>query len=87
MLRFEEQPGYMQIQISDTGIGISPEHLPKIFDRFYRINTARTFSGWGLGLTIAKMIIEAHNGMIEVESNVGVGTIFRIILPINTTIG
>lgn len=82
IINLERKSDYIQIQVSDTGIGILPEHLPKIFDRFYRIDSARTNSGWGLGLTIAKMIIEAHKGVIEVESHVGVGTTFRIILPL-----
>jgi heavy metal sensor kinase len=70
--------------ISDTGIGIPTEHLPFIFDRFYRVDKARSRAdgGTGLGLAIAGSIAKLHGGSIEVESEVGKGTTFRIVLPI-----
>jgi heavy metal sensor kinase len=70
--------------IGDTGIGIPAEHLPFIFDRFYRVDKARSRAegGMGLGLSIAMTIAKSHGGEIEVESQVGVGTTFRIILPL-----
>ena len=70
--------------IGDTGIGISAEHLPFIFDRFYRVDKARSHAegGMGLGLSIAISIAKMHGGEIEVESQVGVGTTFRIVLPL-----
>ncbi len=74
---------YAIIQIVDSGIGISAEHLPHIFDRFYRVDPSRksnTGSG-GLGLSITKRIIELHQGKITVESQVAVGTTFEITLP------
>jgi PAS domain S-box-containing protein len=72
------------IQICDTGIGISMEDLPYIFDRFYRADKARTANtgGSGLGLAIVKKIAELHHGRVEVESEVNVGTTFKVILPL-----
>jgi len=71
------------IEISDTGMGISPEKLPFIFDEFFRVKTRETqgITGSGLGLPIAKSIIEAHNGSIKVESEPGKGTTFSVLLP------
>lgn len=71
------------IDIQDQGVGIPPEHLPHIFDRFYRIDSSlrKSTSGTGLGLSIVKSIVEAHNGKISVTSKVGEGTTFTIRLP------
>lgn len=73
--------------VTDTGIGIPPEHLPFIFDRFYRVDKARTASdgGTGLGLSIALSVAKMHGGGIEVESEPGKGTTFRIVLPLTGT--
>lgn len=75
--------GEARISIADTGIGIPPEHIPKIFDRFYRVDNARSRvkGGSGLGLAIAKWIVEAHKGSIEVESAPNLGSIFTVKLP------
>lgn len=67
------------VEVKDAGIGISEEHLPYIFDVFYRVN--RDLKGSGLGLYIAKTIVEAHNGTIGLESRPGLGSTFRITLP------
>ncbi len=67
------------IYLSDTGIGISPEHIRNIFDRFYRIDTH--FSGSGIGLALVKAFVELHGGEIDVESNEGKGTVFSVMLP------
>jgi len=74
----------MEIRISDTGIGIAPEELPKIFDKFYRVKhpETRQVMGTGLGLAITRGIVEAHQGTIEVESIPDQGTTFRILLPV-----
>lgn len=72
------------VSIGDTGIGIPAEHLPFIFDRFYRVDKARTGGegGTGLGLSIATAIAKMHGGSIEAESHVGAGTTFRVVLPL-----
>jgi heavy metal sensor kinase len=71
------------VRISDDGPGIAPEHLPHIFERFYRADSSRTAGrgGAGLGLAISKAIIEAHSGTIEVSSELGKGTIFTVRIP------
>ncbi len=69
---------HIEILISDTGFGIAPEHLPHIFERFYRVDEARTTQGFGLGLAIVQEIISRHRGTIEVSSQVGTGTTFKI---------
>ena len=72
-----------QVILRDTGVGISPEHLPRIFDRFYRADVSRSGKerGSGLGLAIAKWIVEKHSGSIKVESIVGKGTVMTVELP------
>ncbi len=70
------------IAVMDTGIGIPAEEIPKIFDRFYRVDASRGQTpGSGLGLSIVKVIIEAHGGKIDVDSAVGKGSTFRVFLP------
>ncbi|MFP5213731.1 MAG: sensor histidine kinase, partial [Acidobacteriota bacterium] len=74
---------YLEVLVSDTGIGIPAEEIPKIFDKFYRVKHPRTRKviGTGLGLAIVKGIVDAHRGAIRVESEPGVGTTFRVTLP------
>jgi two-component system, OmpR family, sensor kinase len=72
--------GRAEIAVRDTGVGIDPRHLPHIFDRFYRVDTARSDAGSGLGLAIARQIVEQHGGAIDVESQPGVGTTFTVSL-------
>jgi two-component system OmpR family sensor kinase len=69
------------ITVQDNGEGIAAEHLPKIFERFYRVDTERP-GGSGLGLAIVKAIVEAHNGGIAIKSNPGYGTTVTVILPV-----
>jgi heavy metal sensor kinase len=82
-----EQDGQALLAVQDSGIGIAPEHLPHVFERFYQASTggAQAAEGAGLGLSIAKSIVEAHRGHIDVTSQLGVGTLFRVCLPIAPT--
>jgi signal transduction histidine kinase len=79
-----ESSGNATIAVADNGSGIAPEHLPHLFDRFYRADTSRSreSGGTGLGLAIARAIAESHGGRIEVTSQLGVGTTFSVTLPI-----
>ncbi|HEY3993983.1 MAG TPA: HAMP domain-containing sensor histidine kinase, partial [Ktedonobacteraceae bacterium] len=77
-------PKQATLTVRDTGVGIQSEHLPHIFDRFYRIDSARTHnpdSNSGLGLAIVAWIVRAHQGIIDVESQFGHGTTFIVTLP------
>ncbi len=75
---------FVQITIHDTGIGISPEHLPNIFDRFYRIDPSRSLhsGGVGLGLAIVKSIVDLHFGTVKIESNINIGTSVYVRFPV-----
>jgi len=74
--------GLALVRVADSGTGIPAENLPFIFDRFYRVDKSRSPEGFGLGLSIARSIIEAHSGRIEVESAPGSGSAFTVALPI-----
>jgi two-component system sensor histidine kinase/response regulator len=78
-----EEDEFVVADIKDTGIGIAKEHLPFLFDQFYRVHRGedQKLKGTGLGLPIAKKIVEAHNGTIRVESELGVGSTFSVWLP------
>lgn len=76
----EESDGHIVVRISDTGVGISSEHLPKLFTPFF--STKPVGQGTGLGLSISYGIVRKHNGTIEVQSKVGKGTLFTIRLPV-----
>lgn len=78
--------GSVEVSVADTGTGIAPEHLRNIFERFYRADRsrARATGGAGLGLTIARQIVEAHGGQIRVESEPGQGARFTFTLPAST---
>ena len=73
--------GNVEITISDTGVGIAPEHLPHIFDRFHREDKSRSTEGAGLGLAIALNAAQAHGGTIQTTSKLGQGTTFTVFLP------
>jgi len=73
----------IRIEVGDQGPGIAPQHLPRLFERFYRVDKARSrkMGGTGLGLAIVKHIVQAHGGEVSVESTQGQGTRFTIQLP------
>ena len=73
-----------ELSVRDTGIGIAPDHQSRVFDRFYRVDSARTrtVGGTGLGLAIVKQIADAHGGKVKLDSVVGIGSEFRVVLPL-----
>ena len=74
-------PEAVELSSSDTGAGIIREHLPQVFERFYRVEGSRAGPGTGLGLAIVKHIAEAHSGRAVIESTEGRGTTVRVMLP------
>ncbi len=80
----KQEDEFIELKVSDTGYGIPEEDLERIFEKFYRVKNedTRGISGTGLGLAIVKSIVEAHNGTIEVESELGKGTTFTVFLPV-----
>jgi two-component system phosphate regulon sensor histidine kinase PhoR len=77
----EAEPGVIRFSVKDTGIGIPADDVPRIFERFYRVDRARAGKGTGLGLSIARHIVEAHGGAIWVESIEGQGSTFFFTIP------
>lgn len=75
--------GRVQLTVSDNGLGIPPEHLPHVFDRFYKADRSRSQSGSGLGLSIVRAIVERHGGTVAVRSDPNVETVFEVTLPIS----
>nr|MBI2905502.1 sensor histidine kinase [Chloroflexota bacterium] len=85
--------GWARFTVADTGVGIPPEDLPHVFERFYRVDKSRTRAagngtapgGAGLGLSIARWIAQAHGGRLEVSSRLGAGSVFSLWLPLLAT--
>jgi signal transduction histidine kinase len=81
-LTSQKNDHYLLVKVSDNGVGIAQKDLKHIFDRFYRVDKSRSkMTGYGLGLSIAKEIVKAHNGLLSAESKLGEGTTFTIQLP------
>ncbi|MCX8126539.1 MAG: cell wall metabolism sensor histidine kinase WalK, partial [Dehalococcoidia bacterium] len=78
----QESENFVAVTVKDTGCGISPDDLPHIFERFYKADKSRQSEGSGLGLSIAKQLVEAQGGTIRVESQLGKGSIFTFTLPV-----
>ncbi len=88
IVKFAEESGGVKIDFTDTGVGIAAEHLPRLFERFYRVDKGRSrnLGGTGLGLSIVKHIVEAHGGRIVVDSSLNQGSTFTIHLPVGDVI-
>ena len=82
-----QAPEILEITIQDEGCGIEPQHLSRLFERFYRVDKGRSRAsgGTGLGLSIVKHIVQAHGGSVSVDSTPGIGTCFKLQIPIHAT--
>ncbi|HET9905720.1 MAG TPA: GAF domain-containing sensor histidine kinase [Anaerolineales bacterium] len=85
LVKLEEDSGYFKVAVKDEGIGIPARDLPRVFERFFQVEShlTRRYGGMGLGLTVAKAMIELHGGRIWAESEVGKGSTFTFLLPVN----
>jgi signal transduction histidine kinase len=85
-LTLSQDPGGCLLQVADSGEGIAPEHLPHLFERFYRADHARSreTGGTGLGLAICNWVASAHGGRLQIESEIGQGTTVSLWLPTTT---
>jgi len=84
MVSAHRHDGSVDVHVTDTGPGIAPEHLPRLFERFYRVDPSRSAKdgGTGIGLAIARSVVEAHGGRIRAESEEGKGSVFTFELPV-----
>ena len=83
-VRADAKEGLMRFSVTDTGIGIDPANIEKLFNPFVQLDSSlsRQYEGSGLGLTLVKQLVEMHGGSIEVQSEVGVGSCFAFVLPL-----
>lgn len=79
----EEGPGHACLKVSDTGIGMDPSEIPRVFERFYRTDKSRNrqSGGSGIGLAVVKTLVDAHGGNIRMESGIGKGTVVQVEFP------
>ncbi|HMP13299.1 MAG TPA: ATP-binding protein, partial [Saprospiraceae bacterium] len=84
-LRITRDNASLRLLVQDNGIGIAPEHQPRIFDKFYRVDSGNVHNtkGHGLGLSYVANVIKKHGGRIEVDSAIGAGSRFTIVLPVS----
>jgi len=85
VISIEDKSGEaVEVRVTDTGAGIAAEHLPKVFDRFYRVDPSRSQhpEGTGLGLAIVKSIMDLHRGTVTAQSELGKGTMFTLGFPV-----
>jgi two-component system sensor histidine kinase KdpD len=78
-------PGAIEMEVRDDGPGIDPDHLPRLFEPFYRAPHQQQATGTGIGLAISKGLVEAHGGQIQAESQSGTGSRFRFTIPLSTS--
>jgi two-component system, OmpR family, heavy metal sensor histidine kinase CusS len=81
-IALSEHDGDFEVAVSDNGCGIAPQHLPRVFDRFYRAESSRSSDGAGLGLALVKSIVDLHGGLATIQSQVGHGTTVKLIFPL-----
>ena len=74
--------GHVVFEVEDHGVGIAPEHREKIFERFYRVPNGSAKGGYGLGLFLVRHIMQAHGGLIELDTEPGRGSRFRLLFPV-----
>jgi two-component system, OmpR family, heavy metal sensor histidine kinase CusS len=86
-IALSERDSDFEVAVSDTGRGINPEHLPRVFDRFYRADSSRGSDGAGLGLALVKSIVDLHSGFAKIESEIGRGTTVTLSFPNSDTPG
>ena len=84
-IALSEHDADFEVAVSDSGCGIAPEHLPRVFDRFYRAESSRGSDGAGLGLALVKSIVDLHGGSATIQSQVGRGTTVKLIFPLPQT--
>jgi two-component system, OmpR family, phosphate regulon sensor histidine kinase PhoR len=80
------QPGIVALTVTDTGEGIAPEDLPRVWERFFKTDRSRTGGGTGLGLAIVKHIAQAHGGSVAATSELGNGSTFEILIPADVAV-